>query len=139
MERIAAHVERLTSMFIEAIEPFATLYGRTTFNLHEVPYWVVEEEAWKANISLRGGCFCNPGAAELAFGLQSVHRCLDRIGDDFSVQRLAACMDKQVGAVRVSFGIANDEADVFRVVSLIRRCKAQRPAATRALATAGSN
>ena len=139
MDRIEAHEDRLMTMFHCAIARSVTTYGRGTFNIEGVPYWEVEEQARRENISLRGGCFCNPGAAELAFGLQNVDRCLDRIGDDFSIQRLAACMDKQVGAVRVSFGIANDEADVFRVVSLIRRCKARRPAATRALAMAGSN
>ena len=139
MERVEAHVDRLMTMFHCAIEPLVTTYGRGTFNIEGMPYWEVEDLARRENISLRGGCFCNPGASELAFGLQDVGSCLDRIGSDFSVQRLAGCMDKQVGAVRVSFGIANNEADVFRVVNLIRRCKAQRPAAIRAFAMAGSN
>jgi len=116
MERIAAHVERLTSMFAEEVGEFATMYGPTTFNIDGVPYWDVEERARRENISLRGGCFCNPGASELAFGLPGVERCLD---DDFTVQRFADCAGRTVGAVRASFGIANNEDDVARVVDFL--------------------
>jgi selenocysteine lyase/cysteine desulfurase len=118
MPRIAAHVERLTSMFADEIGDFATMYGRTAFNIDGVPYWDVEELARRENISLRGGCFCNPGASELAFGLRGVERCLD---DDFTVQRFADCSGRTVGAVRASFGIANNEDDVARVVDFLRR------------------
>ena len=122
MDRVREHVDRLTSMFREEIAPFATMYGRATFNIEGMPYWEVEEQARRENISLRGGCFCNPGASELAFGLQNVDECLDRIAGDFSVQRFADCTGKQVGAVRVSFGIANNERDVRRVANFVRRC-----------------
>lgn len=141
MERVEAHVDRLMTMFHCAIEPFATTYGRGTFNIEAMPYWEVEELARRENISLRGGCFCNPGASELAFGLQNVGPCLDRIGGDFSVERLAGCMDKQVGAVRVSFGIANNDRDVLRVTNLVRRCASRlRPVVeTRAFEARESN
>jgi selenocysteine lyase/cysteine desulfurase len=120
MARIAAHVERLTSMFADEVADFATMYGRTTFNIDGVPYWEVEERAGRENISLRGGCFCNPGASELAFGLQRTGRCLDALGDAFTVQRFAECIGREVGAVRVSFGIANNDDDVARVVRFLR-------------------
>jgi selenocysteine lyase/cysteine desulfurase len=120
MARIAAHVERLTSMFADEIADFATMYGRTTFNIDGVPYWDVEERAGRENISLRGGCFCNPGASELAFGLRRTGRCLDALGDAFTVQRFAECTGRDVGAVRVSFGIANNDDDVARVLRFLR-------------------
>jgi selenocysteine lyase/cysteine desulfurase len=128
MDRIHAHVERLTSTFASAIKPFATLYGRTTFNIEGVPYWEVEEQAWKSNISLRGGCFCNPGGAEIAFGLEegTISRCFSQLGDDFSVQRFAACAKRSVGAVRVSFGMANNEEDVMRVAHMLSRIASSR-------------
>ena len=74
MPRIAAHVDRLTSMFAEKAGELATMYGRTTLNIDGVPYWEMEERARQENISLRGGCFCNPGASELAFGLRRIGR-----------------------------------------------------------------
>ncbi|HEY6137095.1 MAG TPA: aminotransferase class V-fold PLP-dependent enzyme [Thermoanaerobaculia bacterium] len=144
MARIAAHVDRLTSMFVDEVRDFATMYGRTTLNIDGVPYWEVEESARRENISLRGGCFCNPGASELAFGLRRAGLCLDILGDDFSVQRFAACTGHAVGAVRVSFGIANNEADVARVADFLRRIHlaARRPqfaATSRAIAATASN
>ena len=120
MDRITTHVDRLTAMFDEGIAPFTTMYGRTTFNIDGVPYWEIEERARQENISLRGGCFCNPGGSEIAFGLDSVEGCFDRLGDDFSVSRFAECTGKTVGAVRASFGIANNEADVQRVIDFVR-------------------
>jgi selenocysteine lyase/cysteine desulfurase len=122
MDRIAAHVERLTEMFLEEIAPFATIYGRTAFNLTDVPYWDVEERARAMNVSLRGGCFCNPGASEAAFGLEAsqIAECFDALGDEFTVQRFASCAGKAVGAVRVSFGAANNEADVRRTVETLQ-------------------
>lgn len=144
MQRITAHVEHLTSMFAEEIRQFATLYGRTTFNLDGVPYWEVEERARRENISLRGGCFCNPGASEIAFGLRRIGRCLDSLGDAFTVQSFAACTGLTVGAVRASFGIANNEDDVARVVRFLRGVHfAARPAwfaaRSRGLRTTASN
>jgi selenocysteine lyase/cysteine desulfurase len=144
MPRITAHVERLTSMFVGEIGRFATVYGPTTFNVDGVPYWEVEECARRENISLRGGCFCNPGASELAFGLQRLERCLDALGHGFTVPRFAECAGRAVGAVRASFGIANNEADVARVVELVRRIHfaargARFAARGRALQRAASN
>ena len=118
MHRITAHVDRLTSMFAEEIAPFVTMYGRTTFNIDGVPFWEVEERARQENISLRGGCFCNPGASELAFGISRIAECLD---ENFTVQRFAECTGRTVGAVRASFGIANNERDVERVAKFVRR------------------
>ncbi|HLJ74435.1 MAG TPA: aminotransferase class V-fold PLP-dependent enzyme [Thermoanaerobaculia bacterium] len=128
MDRIQAHVERLTSLFVRAIKPFATLYGRTAFNIEGIPYWTVEEQAWKSNISLRGGCFCNPGASEIAFGLEegTISRCFARLGSEFSVERFAECTSRSVGAVRVSFGVANNDEDVHRVVYMLERLAATR-------------
>jgi selenocysteine lyase/cysteine desulfurase len=117
MERIESHVNRLTNMFLDEIEPFATLYGRTAFNLNDLPYWEVESLARTENISLRGGCFCNPGAAEIAFGLEKANMaaCFDRLADDFTVERFSECAKTNVGALRVSFGAASNESDVRRV------------------------
>jgi len=120
MARIAAHVERLTSLFADEVGQFATMYGPATFNIDGVPYWDVEERARRENISLRGGCFCNPGASELAFGLKRLERCLDSLGETFTVQRFAECAGRTVGAVRASFGIANNDDDVARVVAFLR-------------------
>jgi molybdenum cofactor sulfurtransferase len=99
--------------------------GTVTFNLLDpdgglVPYEVVEEAASDAGISLRGGCFCNPGAAEAAFGLASPEMldCLQSMPPGtFTLPKLATCLDHRyaVGGVRASVGIATTEADLNRL------------------------
>ena len=39
--------------------------------------------------------------------------------DEFSVARLAACMGRAVGAVRLSLGLANHRADVDRAIAVV--------------------
>jgi selenocysteine lyase/cysteine desulfurase len=87
-----------------------------------VPYWEVEERARGRQIALRGGCFCNPGCAERAFGFaaRDTVQCLDELGDDFTVPRFAACLGEgTVGAIRISFGLGSVSVDVERVVEFI--------------------
>ena len=75
-----------------------------------------------AGVPVRGGCFCNPGAAEAAFGFERrrASRCMDSLGPDFTVERFAACVGEgsAVGAVRASVGLANNSADVERCVAV---------------------
>ncbi len=130
--RITAHVEHLTRMFLEEVAslPYVRVYGprdltdrggTVAFNIDGVPFHVVEQRAREAGVSLRGGCFCNPGASEAAFGLDAeIASCLDDLGDDFSIERFAACTNKPVGAVRASFGMATNEEDVLRAIDVLR-------------------
>lgn len=89
-----------------------------------IPYWHVEERAREMRVSLRGGCFCNPGAAERALGIDSdaLADCL-RIARErkveFSHAWLAECLGRPVGALRVSLGWGTNETDISRAVSLI--------------------
>lgn len=137
MARLTAHVEHLTSLFLRELMalPRVQIYGPRTmddrggtvaFNLcHRngvpIPYSVVEARATEANIAVRGGCFCNPGAAEAALQLDAlrVSRCLTTLAEDFTVDRFAACLDSAVGAVRVSIGLANHEEDIRRALALL--------------------
>ena len=88
-----------------------------------VPYSLVERRARVARLSVRGGCFCNPGASEAAFGFPAdeAATCLVSVSrDGWSLDRFAACMrDYPVGAVRASFGAPSNQADVLRLVSVV--------------------
>jgi selenocysteine lyase/cysteine desulfurase len=91
----------------------------------EIPFSDVESRARDEGVSLRGGCFCNPGASEAAFGFRAKEtaRCLDRISDTrFSIERLADCLGPNVpvGAVRASLGLPSNIGDVDRVVAVIQ-------------------
>jgi molybdenum cofactor sulfurtransferase len=85
----------------------------------------IEAEANARGISLRTGCFCNPGAGEIALGISRdelsacftspAHRSRLTI-DDFR-----DCIDgKSTGAVRVSLGIASDFSDVRAFLGFAR-------------------
>jgi selenocysteine lyase/cysteine desulfurase len=88
-----------------------------------VPFEIVEARARDAGVSLRGGCFCNPGAAEHAFGNpgEIVAACQDAACDaGFTPARMRECLDgRAVGAVRVSLGLATVERDLERAVAVL--------------------
>ncbi len=98
-----------------------------------VPGELVERLAGEAGISLRTGCFCNPGAGETAFGLPaSVMVSFFDHPDEMSFQRLAADLAAQHGvdisAVRVSVGLASNFADVHRFLQFAAGLRNQRAA-----------
>jgi len=76
----------------------------------------VEEEASKLNISLRTGCFCNPGAGEMALGLSEPELSSCFHGhSQFTVEDFRMCVDdKSTGAVRISVGMVTNFADAWR-------------------------
>ena len=149
MERLSTHVAHLTIALLQNLlalrhddgSPMACVYGPTdgrerggtvAFNVlgkdgRIVPYWTVAERACALGVAVRGGCFCNPGAAETAFRFdaEAAKKCLAEASaeGDFSLQRFAGCMGRDghtaVGAIRASLGMANNLADVQRVVALV--------------------
>jgi selenocysteine lyase/cysteine desulfurase len=106
MDPLHCHVVRLARMLrlelsrdsrVRVYGPAETNGGVVTFNVDGIPFDHVERAARDENISIRSGCFCNPGAAERAFA-----------------------NDGATGAVRASVGIASNEQDVLRLVSVLR-------------------
>jgi selenocysteine lyase/cysteine desulfurase len=106
--------------------------GTVAFNVLDrrgevIPYGDIEARARDARISVRGGCFCNPGASEKAFGFvaERAARCIEettRAGWDQTefAARMKACGGADaVGAVRASVGIPSNEQDVGRLVELV--------------------
>jgi selenocysteine lyase/cysteine desulfurase len=128
MPRLTAHVKHLTRLLLDGLRalPYVRIYaepdgGTVAFNLDGVPYWDVETRARERGVGLRGGCFCNPGASEAAFGIppSRLITCLENLGPTFTPARLAACSNTAVGAVRASLGMANNEADVARALDVV--------------------
>lgn len=77
----------------------------------------IEERANQKNVSLRTGCFCNPGAGEVALGISSMElsACFNRPDHDqrLSYDEFRLCIDgKASGAVRISVGLVSNFADV---------------------------
>jgi len=153
-ERLARHLRNLTRLMLEGVAslshgngaPVVRVHGpknltdrgaTVALSLHDgtgrvIPYWEVEAAARDAGIAVRGGCFCNPGCAEAAFGFPEarVRSCLDSLGDDFTIPRFAACLEDQtVGAIRVSMGLGTIRADVDRFLAFLQRYVEVRAAA----------
>ncbi len=88
-----------------------------------VPFGVVERHAHSARVAIRGGCFCNPGAAEKAFGFSklNVAACLDRLGEAFTIPAFQNCLGPgtAVGALRLSAGLPTNFSDIDRALDLI--------------------
>ncbi len=145
METIQTRIHCLTGWLIAQMlslrhsngRPMVRLYGpadmierggTVTLNLydpqgHLVDYRRVEELAAQENISLRTGCFCNPGAGETAEDLSEddMREGLAEAGTDINLQRFLRVMQerggKSAGAIRVSMGLASNFADVERFVN----------------------
>jgi selenocysteine lyase/cysteine desulfurase len=103
--------------------------GTVTLNLydphgHLLDYRRVEELAGEENISLRTGCFCNPGAGEIAEGLtEEDMRAGFTMGAEINLLSFVRMMQerghKSAGAIRASIGIATNFADVWRFLRFV--------------------
>lgn len=103
--------------------------GTITFNLYDpeeklLDYRRIEEMANQAQISLRTGCFCNPGAGEIAEGLTAEDMLSGlQNGADMNLPRFVQIIqhrgNKSAGAIRVSVGLATNFADIYRLMQFI--------------------
>ena len=129
-------LDNLTSMKHSNGRQLVRVYGPTTMqgrggavtvNFYDkednaIDHRFIEEQANEANISLRTGCFCNPGAGEVALGISRVELdvCFTRPGheDRLSVDDFRLCIDgRSSGAVRISVGMVTNFNDVQRFLA----------------------
>jgi selenocysteine lyase/cysteine desulfurase len=101
--------------------------GTIAFNLlgaegRIIPFETVERRAREHGVAIRGGCFCNPGAAEAAFGFDApkLAASLDRLAGRFSMPALRDRLNGEaVGALRLSVGAPTIQADLDRALTLV--------------------
>ena len=103
--------------------------GTVAFNLydpagHLLDYRRIEELAGAEGISLRTGCFCNPGAGEAAEGLTEEDMlAAQTLGEDVNLYSFLRLMQgrghKSAGAIRASIGLVSNFADVWRFVRFV--------------------
>jgi len=104
--------------------------GTVTVNFYDqhdraIDHREIERQANAANISLRTGCFCNPGGGEIALGITGgeLSACFRQPGHEirFSIDDFRVCVDgKSSGAVRMSLGLASNFADVERFLQFAK-------------------
>jgi molybdenum cofactor sulfurtransferase len=97
---------------------------------HLVDYRRIEELAGEEGISLRTGCFCNPGAGEMSEDLNEddMRFGIGQIGAEINLLRFSQALQargKSAGAIRVSTGIASNFADVERFIAFAARFRDQ--------------
>jgi molybdenum cofactor sulfurtransferase len=103
--------------------------GTVTLNLYDpegrlLDYRRVEELAGAEGISLRTGCFCNPGAGEIAEGLtEEDMRAGFSMGTEINLLSFVRMMQerghKSAGSIRASIGLVTNFPDVWRFLSFI--------------------
>lgn len=86
-------------------------------NGESLDHRLIEQGANRHKISLRTGCFCNPGAGEIALGISKPEliACFSQPGhgERLSLDDFRRCIDgKSSGAVRVSVGLVTNFEDV---------------------------
>ena len=132
-------LENLTSLKHSTGVPLVRLFGPNstdgrggaiTVNFYDkngvaFDHRFIESEANKVNISLRTGCFCNPGAGEIALGISRVELdvCFTRPEhkDVMSLDEFRKCIDgKSSGAVRISVGMVTNFNDVQALLTFAR-------------------
>jgi selenocysteine lyase/cysteine desulfurase len=152
VERIHTRVRCLTAWLLERLvalrhsngRPMVRIYGPLTTHMrggivamnlydpegHLLDYRRVEELAGEQEISLRSGCFCNPGAGETAEGItdEDVAEALASTGDlnlPRFVQFITHRGGRSAGALRASFGIASNFADAYRFLAFVEELRDQ--------------
>jgi selenocysteine lyase/cysteine desulfurase len=103
--------------------------GIATMNLYDpagrlLDYRRVEELAGQQGISLRTGCFCNPGAGEAAEGItrEDIEAALAEHPDltlASFLRVMTARGNRSAGAIRASLGVASNFDDVRRFVDFV--------------------
>jgi selenocysteine lyase/cysteine desulfurase len=84
--------------------------------------WEVERLANRRNLSLRSGCHCNPGAREVALGLEQAElsACFAHKDELSYAEFLSSIQPSIQGVVRVSLGLASTFHDVYRFLEFAR-------------------
>jgi molybdenum cofactor sulfurtransferase len=136
-EQIHEHVATLTQELLGCLTglrhangaPAATIYGPQTldrrggivaFNFLHPDGQIIDERfvdriAQKHSISLRTGCFCNPGAGEVAFTISRETLVGGEFGEGMTLDDYVAAIGlPSGGAIRASLGLPSNHADLDR-------------------------
>ncbi len=137
VEMIHARVAELGRWLLDALgslrhgsgEPAVTIYGPRSwgrrgatiaFNFLHPDGRVVDERyvdrlATAHNVSVRTGCFCNPGAGEVAFTISRETLLGGEFGEGMTLEDYVRQIGlPSGGAIRASLGLASNFADVHR-------------------------
>ncbi|HXX79093.1 MAG TPA: aminotransferase class V-fold PLP-dependent enzyme, partial [Ktedonobacteraceae bacterium] len=147
IETIHERVRCLTGWLLEQLlalrhsngQPVVSIYGPVTteqrggtiaFNVCDpsgvvLDCYAIQEEANQHGISIRSGCFCNPGVREIALGLAREDLAsVFRQKEHMTYEQFLHIIDgRKQGALRVSVGLATNFSDVYQFVQFARTIK----------------
>lgn len=148
IDRISKRVKSLAIYLADGLkklrhsngQPIVRIFGPETFthrggnlmmnffdrNGRAFPFEDIEKMANDRNISIRSGCFCNPGIDEIKNCItnQEISRYFSgrSTGDYFD---MVAFLGKMRGATRVSLGLATIKRDIDQFVEMVKTLKDQ--------------
>ena len=153
LDRIHTRVRTLTGWLLEQMQslrhsngnPVMHIYGpldlearggTIAFNFHDpdgvpVDFRHTERLASEDNISLRTGCFCNPGAGEIAHDIEQ-EEMAECFKSDTPVsymelyEKLQEIGGKTASTIRVSLGVVSNFSDVYRFMRFAERFQDKR-------------
>ena len=140
LETIHTRVAALGTWLLDALSalkhsdgsPAATIYGPRSwqrrgatiaFNFLHPDGRIVDERyvdrvASRHNVSLRTGCFCNPGAGEVAFTISRATLVGGEFGDAMALDDYVRAIGlPSGGAIRASLGLASNFPDLHRFMN----------------------
>ncbi|MGA2321470.1 MAG: aminotransferase class V-fold PLP-dependent enzyme [Solirubrobacteraceae bacterium] len=140
LETIHSRVAALGTCLLDALgalrhsdgSPAATIYGPRSFDrrgatiafnfLHPdgriIDERYVERVAGRHNVSLRTGCFCNPGAGEIAFTISQETLVGGEFGEGMVLDDYVRAIGlPSGGAIRASLGLATNFPDIHRFMA----------------------
>jgi molybdenum cofactor sulfurtransferase len=140
IETIHARVSALGAWLLDALgslrhtdgSPAATIYGPASweqrgatiaFNFLHPDGRIIDERyvdrvASRHNVSLRTGCFCNPGAGEVAFTISRETLVGGEFGDGMTLDDYIRAVGlPSGGAIRASLGLASNFNDIHRFMN----------------------
>ncbi len=143
IERISKRIYNLRTYLCQSLrelkhhngEDMITVYGPTThdsiggtviFNVKDnlgkmIPFYHVEQAANQLNISIRSGCFCNPGLDEINHHVSACE--IDSFyehTENPNIESALTFFSNKRGAVRVSVGIPTRQVDLDKFIEFIR-------------------
>lgn len=146
INKINNHVKNITAYLLDTLqnlkhsngESLIQIYGPKNtavrggtiiFNVlnskgEEMPYTAIEEQANAKNISIRTGCFCNPGIDEINHCISTSDLAKYYSAQDgASFQEMINYLGKMRGAVRISVGFITNKKDIDTLIDFINTFK----------------
>lgn len=139
VESISKHIQHWTMYLINRLEhlkhnngeKLLKIFGTKDFNKrggniilnvfdnkgNRIPFEWIEQKANERNISLRSGCFCNPGIDEINNCLTNEELATYYVSrDKGDYKEMVQFIGKMRGATRISIGYATTKADIDALV-----------------------